>query len=320
MFSGSGFSLREHLKQERRCWTCVLQPLMAARWDAGSPLTIPPSDAEQRRVIEKLAEYCARNGSAFEAVVKRNEAGNPHFRFLSSPNSAEAGYYQHLLNVERDRAARQNSSYHLREGSAPPPPPRPPPHPPPHVQRPPSVPPPPPAADPHLPAGLLPALARTANTRGSALATRAYSPIDSSEIPRAKARDAAATSASGAVELDDYLRGRLERFAQDLADGGRSRLDKRDREREKLAMASGEIISGQGSGFVPMPAKVWRVGGSGGGGGGSGGDDHGRGGEERKGLGAKRAEMEMAGGDEYAAFRAQRSGSYHGAIARGRGR
>ena len=129
-------------------------------WGAGSPLTIPPSDAEQRRVIEKLAEYCARNGSAFEAVVKRNEAGNPHFRFLSSPNSAEAGYYQHLLNVERDRAARQNSSYHLREGSAPPPPPRPPPHPPPHVQRPPSVPPPPPAAEHRAPQTPTPAAPR----------------------------------------------------------------------------------------------------------------------------------------------------------------
>ena len=104
-------------------------------------------------------------------------------------------------------------------------------------------------SDPEFPAGLLPDLVRAANSRGSSLVMGAYAPLDPDDVEAASAGAAAAAAAASASAsasghsghsflVDDYLAGRLERFAQDLLDGGQSRLKQRDREQ---ALAHNDI-------------------------------------------------------------------------------
>ena len=109
-------------------------------------------------------------------------------------------------------------------------------------------------SDPEFPAGLLPDLVRAANSRGSSLVMGAYAPLDPDDVEAASAGAAAAAASAGASAsasasasghsgqslflVDDYLAGRLERFAQDLLDGGQSRLKQRDREQ---ALAHNDI-------------------------------------------------------------------------------
>ncbi|KAJ8611995.1 hypothetical protein CTAYLR_004411 [Chrysophaeum taylorii] len=52
-----------------------------------------PADVEQREVIDLLAEYVAKDGAPFEAVVREREERNPLFAFLRQKCS-EATYYR----------------------------------------------------------------------------------------------------------------------------------------------------------------------------------------------------------------------------------
>lgn len=42
----------------------------------------PPNDIELRNIIDKLAEFVARNGPEFESMTKSKQKGNPKFAFL----------------------------------------------------------------------------------------------------------------------------------------------------------------------------------------------------------------------------------------------
>ena len=211
---------------------------MASGWDPRTPPAPPPADPEQRRVIEKLAEFRARNGADFEAVVRAKQAGNPQYAFLFR-EGPEAAYYRRCLG-NLGTAGDPHSNPPGAPVAVPPPPPHPglqhgrhppPPHPPPHpparlrgdLPTPPEASQKPPESDPTFHAGLLPALVRAAN--GAAVG--AYAPVDAS---RASAAEVAAGRAAASLDAA-YLDERLRRFAEDLKDGGRSRRHRREMER-----------------------------------------------------------------------------------------
>lgn len=57
-------------------------------------------DPEQRNIIEKLANFVARNGAEFENVTKSKQQDNPKFNFLFGGEFY--AYYQYRLNYERE--------------------------------------------------------------------------------------------------------------------------------------------------------------------------------------------------------------------------
>lgn len=59
-----------------------------------------PDDAEQKNIIDKLANFVARNGSEFENVTKLKQKDNPKFKFLFGGEFYQ--YYMYKLNFERD--------------------------------------------------------------------------------------------------------------------------------------------------------------------------------------------------------------------------
>jgi hypothetical protein len=67
---------------------------------AGQPtLIIPP--LELRQMIEKTAEYVARNGSQFEEIIYNNEKDNPGFFFLKLDNPYRAYYDKKVIEFAK---------------------------------------------------------------------------------------------------------------------------------------------------------------------------------------------------------------------------
>lgn len=62
-----------------------------------SPL--PPVDIEQQNIIDKLAEFVARNGPEFEALTSEKQRDNPKFAFLRGGQFHE--YYMFRVNEAR---------------------------------------------------------------------------------------------------------------------------------------------------------------------------------------------------------------------------
>ncbi|CAK0780920.1 hypothetical protein CVIRNUC_005222 [Coccomyxa viridis] len=64
----------------------------------------PPSDPEVRKVIEKLADFVAKNGRSFEDVTRQCNPENSPFRFLYYKESPEYKYYEaHLQQAEASK-------------------------------------------------------------------------------------------------------------------------------------------------------------------------------------------------------------------------
>jgi len=42
----------------------------------------PPDDIEMKNIIDKLAQFVARNGTEFEKMTKSKQENNPKFGFL----------------------------------------------------------------------------------------------------------------------------------------------------------------------------------------------------------------------------------------------
>ncbi|TGZ57198.1 hypothetical protein CRM22_009981 [Opisthorchis felineus] len=55
----------------------------------------PPSDLEQRNIIDKLAEFVARNGQDFESLTKEKQRENPKFAFLQGGDYYD--YYKYKV-------------------------------------------------------------------------------------------------------------------------------------------------------------------------------------------------------------------------------
>jgi calcium homeostasis ER protein len=60
----------------------------------------PPDDPEQKNIIDKLANFVARNGPEFENVTRLKQKDNPRFRFLF--NGEYNNYYNYRLSFERE--------------------------------------------------------------------------------------------------------------------------------------------------------------------------------------------------------------------------
>lgn len=64
-------------------------------------ICFPFADASLRNIIDKLAEFVARNGPEFEAITKQKQQNNPKFEFLYGGEFAN--YYQFRVAAEQAR-------------------------------------------------------------------------------------------------------------------------------------------------------------------------------------------------------------------------
>ena len=62
-------------------------------------LIVPPP--EIRSIVEKTAQFVARNGENFEHKIRQNEMNNPKFNFLKDEDPYN-GYYKHKVSVIQD--------------------------------------------------------------------------------------------------------------------------------------------------------------------------------------------------------------------------
>lgn len=63
---------------------------------------------EVRNIVDKTANFVARNGPEFEARIRQNEQGNPKFNFLN-PGDPYHAYYQHKVHDFREGKAQDAS-------------------------------------------------------------------------------------------------------------------------------------------------------------------------------------------------------------------
>ena len=56
-------------------------------------------DAEQKNIIDKLANFVARNGPEFEHLTKQKQKDNPRFQFLFG--GEHYNYYQYKVSTEQ---------------------------------------------------------------------------------------------------------------------------------------------------------------------------------------------------------------------------
>nr|CAD7573998.1 unnamed protein product [Timema californicum] len=59
----------------------------------------PPQEIELRNIIDKLAQFVARNGPEFEQMTKNKQKGNPKFSFLFG--GEHFNYYQYKVTTEQ---------------------------------------------------------------------------------------------------------------------------------------------------------------------------------------------------------------------------
>ena len=59
----------------------------------------PPPDGDQRNIIDKLAQFVARNGPEFETMTKNKQRGNLKFQFLFGGEYYH--YYMYKVNTEQ---------------------------------------------------------------------------------------------------------------------------------------------------------------------------------------------------------------------------
>ncbi|XP_065359706.1 calcium homeostasis endoplasmic reticulum protein [Calliphora vicina] len=67
----------------------------------------PPRDVSLRNIIDKLAEFVARNGPEFEMITKQKQQNNPKFEFLYG--GEHAAYYQYRVAGEQAYLKQQSS-------------------------------------------------------------------------------------------------------------------------------------------------------------------------------------------------------------------
>ncbi|XP_016985221.1 calcium homeostasis endoplasmic reticulum protein [Drosophila rhopaloa] len=77
----------------------------------------PPRDASLRNIIDKLAEFVARNGPEFEAITKQKQQNNPKFEFLYGGEFAS--YYQFRVAAEQTLLKQQGLNQQLPPGGPP---------------------------------------------------------------------------------------------------------------------------------------------------------------------------------------------------------
>ncbi|XP_062101060.1 uncharacterized protein LOC133806979 [Humulus lupulus] len=78
----------------------LVPPPFHVPYDAGAgapppPPAAPPSDPELHKRVDKLAEYAAKNGPEFEAMIREKQQDNPDYGFLFGGDGH--GYYRYKL-------------------------------------------------------------------------------------------------------------------------------------------------------------------------------------------------------------------------------
>lgn len=87
------------------------------------PAPPPPSDPELKNIIDKLAQFVARNGPEFETMTKNKQRDNPKFAFLMTHDPHHA-YYNYQVQNEARVMRGGAGPHHAPHHSHPPPPPR----------------------------------------------------------------------------------------------------------------------------------------------------------------------------------------------------
>ncbi|KAI8123535.1 hypothetical protein FF38_07761 [Lucilia cuprina] len=81
----------------------------------------PPRDVSLRNIIDKLAEFVARNGPEFEMITKQKQQNNPKFEFLYG--GEHAAYYQYRVAAEQNYLKQSsgiaNTPTHFTQGPPP---------------------------------------------------------------------------------------------------------------------------------------------------------------------------------------------------------
>lgn len=60
-----------------------------------------PADIDLKKIINKLAEFVARNGPDFEMMTKKKQENNPKFSFLYGGDEF-FNYYVHRVAAEQE--------------------------------------------------------------------------------------------------------------------------------------------------------------------------------------------------------------------------
>uniref|UniRef100_A0A8W8JGQ2 SURP motif domain-containing protein n=1 Tax=Magallana gigas TaxID=29159 RepID=A0A8W8JGQ2_MAGGI len=67
----------------------------------------PPEDHDLKNIIDKLAQFVARNGPEFEHMTKQKQKDNPKFSFLFGGEFFN--YYQYKVTTEQAVAKNNNN-------------------------------------------------------------------------------------------------------------------------------------------------------------------------------------------------------------------
>ncbi|XP_026274909.1 calcium homeostasis endoplasmic reticulum protein [Frankliniella occidentalis] len=71
----------------------------------------PPQDIDLRNIIDKLAQFVARNGMEFEQMTKNKQKDNPKFSFLFG--GEHFNYYQYKVTTEQAIFKQKSKHHHL---------------------------------------------------------------------------------------------------------------------------------------------------------------------------------------------------------------
>ena len=62
----------------------------------------PPTDTDQKNLIDKVAQYVAKNGTDFEQMMRTKQQGNMEYDFLQT-GGRYSGYYDSKVSLVKMR-------------------------------------------------------------------------------------------------------------------------------------------------------------------------------------------------------------------------
>ncbi|KAJ6807084.1 calcium homeostasis endoplasmic reticulum protein [Iris pallida] len=83
----------------------LMSPPFMHQFDSPPRPTVPPSDPELHKRIDKLVEYSAKNGPEFEAMIREKQQDNPDYSFLFGGEGHNYYRYKLLITTRPPNAA-----------------------------------------------------------------------------------------------------------------------------------------------------------------------------------------------------------------------